>query len=74
MEFMKSFEFINVHMRTNKYINSLISGHRDFLTGGAWSTTRYSVYYLIKTDGTLDVWDFLIQQDNPVLSVKVCNL
>ncbi|RLU17333.1 hypothetical protein DMN91_009566 [Ooceraea biroi] len=48
-------------------------GHRDFLTGGAWSTTRYSVYYLIKTDGTLDVWDFLIQQDSPVLSVKICD-
>ncbi|XP_072763617.1 dynein axonemal intermediate chain 2 isoform X3 [Anoplolepis gracilipes] len=48
-------------------------GHRDFLTGGAWSATRYSVYYLIKTDGTLDVWDFLIQQDSPVLSVKVCD-
>lgn len=48
-------------------------GHRDFLTGGTWSSTRYSVYFLIKTDGTLDVWDFLIQQDSPVLSVKVCD-
>ncbi|EFN85403.1 Dynein intermediate chain 2, axonemal [Harpegnathos saltator] len=48
-------------------------GHRDFLTGGAWSSTRYSVYFLIKMDGTLDVWDFLIQQDSPVLSVKVCD-
>ncbi|KYN14063.1 Dynein intermediate chain 2, axonemal [Trachymyrmex cornetzi] len=48
-------------------------GHRDFLTGGAWSATRYSVYYLIKVDGTLDVWDFLIQEDSPVLSIKVCD-
>ncbi|XP_012527681.1 dynein intermediate chain 2, axonemal isoform X3 [Monomorium pharaonis] len=48
-------------------------GHRDFLTGGAWSATRYSVYFLIKVDGTLDVWDFLIQQDSPVLSIKVCD-
>ncbi|KAG7205444.1 hypothetical protein KM043_007436 [Ampulex compressa] len=48
-------------------------GHRDFLMGGAWSTTRFSVFFLIKMDGTLDVWDLLIQQDSPVLSVKVCD-
>ncbi|XP_076247328.1 dynein axonemal intermediate chain 2 isoform X1 [Calliopsis andreniformis] len=48
-------------------------GHRDFLMGGAWSVTRFSVFFLIKVDGTLDVWDLLIQQDSPVLSVKVCD-
>ncbi|XP_076663625.1 dynein axonemal intermediate chain 2 isoform X1 [Andrena cerasifolii] len=48
-------------------------GHRDFLMGGAWSVTRFSVFFLIKMDGTLDVWDLLIQQDSPVLSVKVCD-
>ncbi|CAK9823903.1 Dynein axonemal intermediate chain 2 [Anthophora retusa] len=48
-------------------------GHRNFLTGGAWSVTRFSVFFLIKMDGTLDVWDLLIQQDSPVLSVKVCD-
>ncbi|XP_003707045.2 dynein axonemal intermediate chain 2 isoform X1 [Megachile rotundata] len=49
------------------------SGHRDFLTGGAWSVTRFSVFFLIKMDGTLDVWDLLIQQDSPILSMKVCD-
>ncbi|XP_008543431.1 dynein axonemal intermediate chain 2 [Microplitis demolitor] len=48
-------------------------GHRELLTGGAWSTTRFSVFFLTKTDGTLDVWDLLVQQDSPVLSVKVCD-
>ncbi|KAG6801639.1 dynein intermediate chain 2, axonemal isoform X1 [Apis mellifera caucasica] len=48
-------------------------GHRDFLMGGAWSITRFSVFFLIKMDGTLDIWDLLIQQDSPVLSVKVCD-
>ncbi|KAK1132130.1 hypothetical protein K0M31_016263 [Melipona bicolor] len=48
-------------------------GHRDFLMGGAWSITRFSVFFLIKMDGTLDVWDLLIQQDSPVLSVKICD-
>ncbi|KAK0090365.1 hypothetical protein PV325_001139 [Microctonus aethiopoides] len=48
-------------------------GHRELLTGGAWSTTRFSVFFLTKIDGTLDVWDLLVQQDAPVLSVKVCD-
>ncbi|XP_015587491.1 dynein intermediate chain 3, ciliary isoform X2 [Cephus cinctus] len=46
-------------------------GHRDLLTDGAWSCTRYSVFFLTKMDGTLDVWDLLVQQDSPVLSVKI---
>lgn len=41
------------------------------MTGGAWSTTRFSVFFITKVDGTLDVWDLLVQQDSPVLSVKV---
>ncbi|XP_014609987.1 PREDICTED: dynein intermediate chain 2, axonemal isoform X2 [Polistes canadensis] len=48
-------------------------GHRQFVMGGSWSTTRFSVFFLIKIDGTLDVWDLLIQQDTPVLSIKVCD-
>ncbi|XP_043678098.1 dynein axonemal intermediate chain 2-like isoform X2 [Vespula pensylvanica] len=48
-------------------------GHRQFLMGGSWSATRFSVFFLIKIDGTLDVWDLLIQQDTPVLSIKVCD-
>ncbi|XP_043465587.1 dynein axonemal intermediate chain 2 isoform X4 [Leptopilina heterotoma] len=48
-------------------------GHRDLLTGGVWSTTRFSVFFITKVDGTLDVWDLIVQQDSPVLSVKVCD-
>ncbi|KAK2584928.1 hypothetical protein KPH14_002523 [Odynerus spinipes] len=48
-------------------------GHRQFLLDGAWSATRFSVFFLTKIDGTLDVWDLLIQQDTPVLSIKVCD-
>lgn len=46
-------------------------GHGVLLTDGVWSPTKYSVFFLAKTDGTLDAWDLLVQQDNPVLSVKV---
>ncbi|XP_012274375.1 dynein intermediate chain 3, ciliary [Orussus abietinus] len=48
-------------------------GHRDAPTGGSWSATRYSVFYVSKADGSLDAWDFLVQQDSPILSVKVCD-
>ncbi|XP_066602906.1 dynein axonemal intermediate chain 2-like [Prorops nasuta] len=48
-------------------------GYKEFLTGGAWSVTRFSVFFLIKMNGTLDAWDLLVQHDSPVLSVKVCD-
>lgn len=67
-----SFEYTIVQL--NKILFKLyFSGHRDFLMGGAWSVTRFSIFFLIKMDGTLDVWDLLIQQDSPILSVKVCS-
>ncbi|XP_014215691.1 dynein intermediate chain 3, ciliary [Copidosoma floridanum] len=48
-------------------------GHKVLLTSGIWSATKYSAFFLTKTDGTLDAWDLLVQQDSPVLSVKVCD-
>lgn len=29
------------------------------LTGGAWSPTRPGVFYIIKWNGNIDVWDLL---------------
>lgn len=43
-----------------------------YLTDGCWSPVRPSVFYTIKMDGTLDVWDFLFKQNDPTLSLKVC--
>ncbi|XP_015125075.1 dynein intermediate chain 2, axonemal [Diachasma alloeum] len=48
-------------------------GHRELLTSGVWSPTRFSVFFLTKMNGTLDVWDLLVQQDAPALSIKVCD-
>lgn len=61
---------INMKLRLIS-IGHFVRGHRQFLMGGSWSATRFSVFFLIKIDGTLDVWDLLIQQDSPVLSIKV---
>ncbi|KAJ8687887.1 hypothetical protein QAD02_023682 [Eretmocerus hayati] len=48
-------------------------GHEVLLTNGAWSETRFSVFFLTRADGTMDAWDLLVQQDKPVLGVKVCD-
>uniref|UniRef100_K7FRI5 Dynein axonemal intermediate chain 2 n=1 Tax=Pelodiscus sinensis TaxID=13735 RepID=K7FRI5_PELSI len=47
--------------------------HMAYLTDGCWSTVRPGVFFTAKMDGTLDVWDFLFKQNDPSLSVKVCD-
>ncbi|NWW43827.1 DNAI2 protein, partial [Pedionomus torquatus] len=47
--------------------------HLSYLTDGCWSTMRPSVFFTTRSDGTLDVWDFLFKQNDPSLSLKVCN-
>eukprot|EP00899_Mesostigma_viride_P004738 jgi/Mesvir1/14265/Mv09698-RA.1 len=45
--------------------------HNSYLTGGCWSPTRPGVFFTIKMDGTLDVWDFFYKQNDPNLIVQV---
>ncbi|XP_069701576.1 dynein intermediate chain 3, ciliary [Periplaneta americana] len=47
--------------------------HRAQLTDGAWSPTRSSVFFTSRMDGTLDAWDVLQDQREPILNVKVCD-
>ncbi|KFO84579.1 Dynein intermediate chain 2, axonemal, partial [Buceros rhinoceros silvestris] len=47
--------------------------HLSYLTDGCWSTTRPAVFFTTRSDGTLDVWDFLFKQKDPSLSLKVCD-
>ncbi|KAL7302807.1 hypothetical protein TKK_0004846 [Trichogramma kaykai] len=47
--------------------------HDVLLTNGMWSPTRFSTFFLTKANGTLDVWDIIVQKDTPVLSIKVCD-
>ncbi|XP_075135471.1 dynein axonemal intermediate chain 2 [Leptodactylus fuscus] len=47
--------------------------HTSYLTDAAWSPVRPSVFLTTKMDGTLDVWDYLFKQNNPSLSLKVCD-
>ena len=49
------------------------TNHKAMLEYAAWGTTRYSVFYTARSDGVLDLWDVLQQQNQPSLSVKVCD-
>ena len=44
--------------------------HKAKLTSGEWSPTRYSVFFLTRSDGVLDLWDILQNQKEPLLSIK----
>ena len=59
-------EDVRSPIMSTRYSNS-------YLTDGAWSPTRPSVFYTAKMDGTLDVWDFVFKQNDPTLTVQVCN-
>eukprot|EP00798_Chlamydomonas_sp_ICE-L_P028284 gene28284-31392_t len=45
--------------------------HPTYLTGGTWSPTRPGVFYTIKMDGNLDVWDLFYKHNEPTLTVQV---
>uniref|UniRef100_A0A3B4ZGP5 Dynein axonemal intermediate chain 2 n=1 Tax=Stegastes partitus TaxID=144197 RepID=A0A3B4ZGP5_9TELE len=45
----------------------------SYLTDACWSPVRPSVFFTVKMDGMLDVWDILFNQSDPTLSVKVCD-
>nr|XP_043874818.1 dynein axonemal intermediate chain 2 [Solea senegalensis] len=45
----------------------------SFLMDACWSPVRPSVFFTVKMDGVLDAWDVLLKQNDPVLSVKVCD-
>uniref|UniRef100_A0A7S3R946 Uncharacterized protein n=1 Tax=Dunaliella tertiolecta TaxID=3047 RepID=A0A7S3R946_DUNTE len=45
--------------------------HPTYLTGGTWSPTRPGVFYTIKMDGTMDVWDLFYKHNEPTLTVEV---
>ncbi|KAF4084935.1 hypothetical protein AMELA_G00111730 [Ameiurus melas] len=47
--------------------------HMAYLSDGCWSPVRPSVFFTVKMDGTLDIWDFLFKQNDPTLTLKVCD-
>ncbi|MFT7802477.1 dynein intermediate chain 2, axonemal-like [Arapaima gigas] len=47
--------------------------HMAYLMDGCWSPIRPSVFFTVRMDGTVDAWDFLFKQNDPTLSLKVCD-
>ncbi|XP_041881473.1 dynein intermediate chain 2, axonemal [Corvus kubaryi] len=47
--------------------------HTPYLLDGCWSPVKPAVFFTAKSDGTLDIWDFLFHQKEPSLSLKVSN-
>ena len=43
------------------------------LTAGCWSPVRMSVFFTTRVDGNVEVWDFLFQQNKPVLLLKIAD-
>ncbi|KAM4550026.1 dynein axonemal intermediate chain 2 [Fundulus diaphanus] len=44
---------------------------RSYLMDACWSPVRPSVFFTVKTEGVLDIWDILFKQSDPTLSIKV---
>lgn len=57
-------EDLKTPVMTTKY-------HNSYLTGGTWSPTRPGVFFTVKMDGSLDVWDYFYKQNDPTLTVQV---
>jgi len=47
--------------------------HMTYLTDGCWSPVRPAVFFTTRMDGCLDVWDYLFKQNDPTLSIQVCD-
>lgn len=45
--------------------------HKTYLTDAAWSPTRPSVFFITKHDGSLDIWDYLYKQNDPLLTLQI---
>ncbi|XP_015124160.2 dynein intermediate chain 3, ciliary-like, partial [Diachasma alloeum] len=46
--------------------------HKASLTGGCWSTSRCSVFYVINDEGVMEVFDILVGLNNPVTTIRLC--
>ena len=47
--------------------------HDSYLSDGCWSPTRPGLFFLTRTDGFLDVWDFFYRQNEVAYSQKIAD-
>jgi WD40 repeat protein len=46
-------------------------GAVEMISAASWSSTRPSVLYLGKTNGRIEVWDFLFSKTHPILDILI---
>ena len=44
---------------------------KEFPTGGCWSKSRYSIFYVTNRRGELEAWDLLVGLKNPVVTMRL---
>lgn len=47
--------------------------YQDKPLAGTWSRTRCSLFFVCRKSGVLEAWDLLLDQHDPVLSMKICD-
>jgi len=45
--------------------------HSAYITSGCWSPTRAGVFFVARTDGVVDIWDYFYRQNDMAYSHKV---
>ncbi|RNF11540.1 putative dynein [Trypanosoma rangeli] len=45
--------------------------HKSYITSGAWHPVRPGVFFTTRMDGFLDLWDLVLRQSTPALSVQI---
>merc|ERR1711865_1308099 len=45
--------------------------HSAYITAGCWSPTRAGVFFVARTDGVVDIWDYFYRQNDMAYSHKV---
>lgn len=46
---------------------------QDKPLAGTWSRTRCSLFFVCRKSGVFEAWDLLLDQHDPVLSMKICD-
>lgn len=47
--------------------------YMDKPLAGTWSRTRCSLFFVCRMSGVFEAWDLLLDQHDPVLSMKICD-
>lgn len=47
--------------------------YKDKPLAGTWSKARFSLFFICRENGVVEAWDLLLDQHDPILSLKLCD-